>query len=139
MQTQNFPPAMGSQNLCTIVPNQPSGMDQFGFVVNVFNLFQFAGSAIGRPALGFYASLCPNKDSINQLREILSEWKDVLNGLEPEQRAQFENDHPGEFDSMMRGIRTYVPISSACLRNVGLNSLSAGTDTKGVLLSSRLI
>ena len=79
-------------------------MDYFGFVVNVFNLFQFAGSTIGKPAIGYYTKWCPNKNSINELRDILNDWKDVLNGLEPEQRAQFEADHPGEFDSMMRDI-----------------------------------
>ncbi|KAM5531914.1 hypothetical protein V8D89_014420 [Ganoderma adspersum] len=102
MQTQNFPPTAGSQSLCTVVPDHPSGMDQFGFVVNVFNLVQFAGQAIGG-----YASRCPNKNRIGELRDVLNDWKEVLNGLEPEQRAQFEIDHPGEFDSMMRGIRSY--------------------------------
>ena len=96
------------QELCTIVPNEPSPQDELGFVVNVFNLIQFAGYVIGRPAKGFYTSCCPNKDNFNSLRDILSEWKDVLNGLDPEQRARFDVDHPGEFDSMMRGIKLCV-------------------------------
>ncbi|TBU27665.1 hypothetical protein BD311DRAFT_696068 [Dichomitus squalens] len=99
---------------CTDVGNARRGLldgtgvvDQFGFVVNVFNTIQFAKHLLYNPVAGLYASRCPNEAKVKELRAILRRWKKVLSNLEPEQRAQFECDHPGEFDDMMESLERY--------------------------------
>ncbi|EJF63082.1 hypothetical protein BD309DRAFT_945211 [Dichomitus squalens] len=82
-------------------------VDQFGFVVNVFNTIQFAHHVLIRPVAGLYASRCPNEAKIEELGAILRRWKKILSNLEPEQRARFERDHPGEFEAMMESIEEY--------------------------------
>ncbi len=114
---QDTRPSMQLQNGTIAAPGgqQASAMDTLGFYVNVLNLFQLAGTVIGCPVLGAYVSSCPNKESVNELHEILHSWKGILNNLAPEQKARFEIDCPGEFDSMMRAISECVSISLTCL------------------------
>ncbi|KAI1785358.1 hypothetical protein LXA43DRAFT_976293 [Ganoderma leucocontextum] len=99
----------GSQNLGAAVPNQTySARDNFGFTVNIFNLVQFAHSiATAAPATGAYVTSRPTESSIKELRKILKSWKRILEKLAPEQKAQFELDHPGEFASMLDAISVY--------------------------------
>ncbi|KAM5532639.1 hypothetical protein V8D89_013683 [Ganoderma adspersum] len=95
----------GSQGLCTPAPYQASSVeDNFGFVVNVFNLFQLAGVYAIAPV---YTSYCPTENNVKELRKILKSWRRVLDNLDPEQKAQFEIDHPGEFDGMLESIGDY--------------------------------
>ena len=96
-------------------PGMPSGsiaagglhlspVDTLGFCASVFGVIQFAGAILLKPAASMYSSTRPNKESLNELSEILHSWKDVLNNLDPEQKARFEIDRPGEFKSMMDAI-----------------------------------
>ena len=95
--------------------DQLSGLEALDFYDNVFSLFQLASTAILYPTWRLYASSCPNKESLEELHEILQSWKRILKNLPPEQKARFENDCPGKFDSMLSSIDECVPISSICL------------------------
>lgn len=97
--------------MCTPAPYQASSVeDNFGFVVNVFNLFQLAGVYAIAPV---YTSYCPTENNVKELRKILKSWRRVLDNLDPEQKAQFEIDHPGEFDGMLESIGECVQSSGS--------------------------
>ena len=58
---------------------------------------------------GFAGFLTPEQQNkVKELRKILKSWRRVLDNLDPEQKAQFEIDHPGEFDGMLESISEYV-------------------------------
>ena len=95
---------MSQSSVGAAYSNKPTSADEFGLVVNVFNTIQFAHALVLAPAIGYYASSRPNQGAIKELKDILRSWEKTLKGFKPEQRAQFEIDHPGEFDSMMESI-----------------------------------
>nr|VWO99327.1 Protein kinase domain-containing protein [Ganoderma boninense] len=99
----------GSQNLCAPIPNQTYGpRDNFGLTINIFNLFQYAHAlAVAAPTAGAYVMSRPTESKLKELRKILKSWRRVLAKLDPEQKAQFELDHPGEFASMLDAIGSY--------------------------------
>ncbi|KAJ8502135.1 hypothetical protein ONZ51_g222 [Trametes cubensis] len=76
-----------------------SSADNFGTVVNAFSTVSMAFNA-AQLARALWMRHCPNKARIDELRDIVTEWRKWRARLSPEERVYIEAHRPGFLDQM---------------------------------------
>ena len=86
-----------------------SSADNFGTVVNAFSTVSMAFNA-AQLARALWMRHCPNKARIDELRDIVTEWRKWRARLSPEERVYIEAHRPGFLDQMATELSMYVDV-----------------------------